>query len=220
MTTLPTHLSKAPVGRETLRREVIEAHQRDRIVEVAIEVFAERGYRRTTIDNIIAAAQIGVGSFYSLFEGKEDCFLAAYERITADTRQQIEEAVPSVASWPEAAVIALRTLLELLAADPDRARIALVMVQTAGPRPRDCYEKTLEELLPVVARGREFSPWAEELPASLEFAILSGLNWFLQQRIDSGQVEGLPDALPEVLEIFLAPYLGDDEVERLAAQVA
>lgn len=220
MVSLPQHLAKAPVGREPLRREVIESHQRERIIEVAIEVFSKRGYRGTTIDNIIAAAQIGVGSFYALFDGKEDCFLVAYEGIVADARRRIAEAVPGDAAWPEAAAITLRTLLELISAEPRRARVALVEVQSAGPRALDRYGETLESLIPVIAGGREFSPFAEELPSSLEFAIVSGLGWFLQQRIVLGELEGLLASLPEVLEIGLAPYLGEDEAARIAAATA
>jgi AcrR family transcriptional regulator len=215
MASLPQYLSKVPVGREPLAREVIESHQRERIVEVAIEVFAKRGYRATTIDNITAAAQIGIGSFYALFDGKEECFLAAYDRILSDARASISAAVRDEADWPEASAAALRTLLELIAEHPHRARVALVEVQTAGAAALDAYEETLEELVPVLAEGRRLSRFGE-LPPSVEFAILSGIAWFLQQRIVLGELEELTAALPEVLEIVLAPYLGEDETARLA----
>jgi AcrR family transcriptional regulator len=216
MASLPEFLSKVPVGREPLSREVIESHQRERIVEVAIEVFAKRGYRATTIDHITAAAQIGIGSFYALFEGKEECFLAAYDRIVAEAREAIAAAVPAETPWPEASAIGLRTLLELVAAHPHHARVVLVEAQTAGPAALDVYEGTLDELVPALAKGRKHSPFGE-LPPTLEFATLTGFAWFLQQRIVLGELEGLGAALPEVLEIVLAPYVGADEAAQLAA---
>jgi len=216
MASLPDFLSKVPVGREPLSREVIESHQRERIIEVAIEVFAKRGYRATTIDHITAAAQIGIGSFYSLFEGKEECFLAAYERIVADAGKAIAEALPEESSWPESAAAALRTLLELVASNPHRARVVLVEAQTAGPAALDAYERTLDEVVPILAEGRKHSRFSD-LPSTLEFATLTGFAWFLQQRIVLGELEGLTAALPEVLEIILTPYLGEDETATLTA---
>ena len=220
MASLPEHLSQAPVGRSSLPREVIESHQRRRIVAAAIEVFAKRGFRGTTIDNIVVGAQVGVGSFYALFEGKEDCFVQAYDLIVADAGRQISAAVPTTATWPEATATGLRTLLELISANPLRARVAFVEVQTAGARALDRYESTLEKLVPALCPGRELSPLAAQLPASLEFAIVGGLAWFLQQRIVLGELEQIADALPEVMEIVVAPYLGTAEAARLAAQVA
>jgi AcrR family transcriptional regulator len=220
MASLPEHLTKAPVGREQLPRAVVEAHQRQRIVEAAIEVFAKRGYRGTTIDNIVAAAQIGVGSFYALFDGKEDCFAQAYDRIVDDARRQIAAEIPADAGWPEATATALRALLDLISANHLRARLAFVEIQTAGHTALDRYERTLEELVPILCLGRESSPLVDQLPASLEFAVLSGLAWYLQQRIVLGELDEISDALPEVLEIVVAPYLGTAEVSRLAAAAA
>ncbi len=53
---LPPHLSGQPVGADSLPREVLAEHQRQRILDAAIEVFATRGYRRTTIDHLVASA--------------------------------------------------------------------------------------------------------------------------------------------------------------------
>ncbi len=71
MASLPEHLRPIPAGREKLSREVMEEHQRKRVVEAAIVVFAEKGYPGTTVDDLVNAARVGVGSFYALFGGKK-----------------------------------------------------------------------------------------------------------------------------------------------------
>lgn len=208
-----------PVGRDRLPREVLAEHQRDRVLAAAIEIFAKRGYQGTTVDHIVSAARIGVGSFYSLFDGKEDCFLAAYDRIVAEGRARIFAALPDGARWPEQLAVALRSLLEQIEAQPLAARIALVEVQTAGATALAHHERNLDEVAGLLRRGREHSPVAAELPQTLEFATVGGLTWYLQQRIAVGETAAAASLLPEVLEIVAEPYMGEAATAELAAGV-
>lgn len=217
MAALPEYLQSVPAGREKLPREVMEEHQRDRVLTAAIEVFAKRGYPGTTVDHLVAAAKVGVGSFYSLFDGKEACFLQAYDRIVAEGRAQIGAAVPAEGSWPQQLVACLRALLVLIEAEPLRARVALVEVQTAGAEALAHYEANLEEPASLLRTGREHSPIAAELPASLEFATVGGLVWFLQQRVVLGEFEGVEKHLPDVMEIVVEPYFGESATRELLA---
>jgi AcrR family transcriptional regulator len=220
MVSLPEHLAKGPVGHERLPRDVIEEQQRSRILEAATEIFAKRGYRSTTVDHIVSGAKIGVGTFYSHFSGKEDCFLQAYEQNLAIGRERVAERVPADAEWPQMACSVLLTVLELIAAEPLPARLILVEAQTAGDTALDRYEETIDELVPVLRQGREHSPFAEDLPDSLEVAILGGLLWFLQQRVVLGELDGLEQRLPEVANIVLEPYLTEEGTDRLVQSVA
>jgi AcrR family transcriptional regulator len=215
MARLPDHLMPTPVGRDPLPREVLAEHQRERVLAAAIEVFAKRGYQGTTVDHIVSAAQIGVGSFYPLFDGKEDCFLATYDRIVAGGRERIAGGQPSSGSWPERLAACLFTLLELSEAEPLAARVALIEVQAAGATARSHHEQNLDEAANLLCAGREHSPVADELPASLEFATVGGLTWFLQQRIALGETAKVTNLLPEVLEIVAEPYLGEAATNEL-----
>lgn len=206
-----------PVGREQLPREVLAEHQRERILGAAAEVFAKRGYRGTTVDHLVSAAHIGVGSFYALFESKEDCFLAVYDRIVAEGRERIAAALPVDGSWPQRLAAGLRALLEAIEAHPFDARIALIEVQTAGARALSHHERNLDEAAALLRTGRDYSSISAELPTSLEFATIGGLTWFLQQRIAVGEAGSATELLPEVLEIVAEPYLGEAATASLLA---
>ena len=86
MPELPTHLRSPRTGEGRISRDVLADHQRERVLAEATAVFAKRGYQGTSVDALLAAGKVGVTNFYSLFEGKEDCFLAALGRIVADSR--------------------------------------------------------------------------------------------------------------------------------------
>ncbi|HSK50102.1 MAG TPA: helix-turn-helix domain-containing protein [Solirubrobacterales bacterium] len=217
MASLPEHLSAKPAGRTRLSREVMLQHQRDRVLSVATEVFAKRGYNATTVDHIVSAAGIGVGTFYEFFENKEDCFLQAYERIVARGRQEVAAAISVERPWSERACAAMRVLLAAIEERPLEARLALVEVQTAGPVALARHEETLAAIGPFLAVARRSSPVAEELPATLETALVGGVLWFLQQRIVIGETAGMEALLPDLAAIVVEPYFGAEEAERAAA---
>ena len=102
------------VGRQPLSREIVEGHQRERVLGVAIEVFAKRGYWGTNVSHIVTAAKIGSPSFQSLFGDKEGCFLQAYERIIAVARERIEAAIDPEQPWPQRLRAAMQLFLELI----------------------------------------------------------------------------------------------------------
>jgi AcrR family transcriptional regulator len=215
MASLPEHLQAKPAGRRRLAPEVRAEHQRERILDAATRVFAERSFQAATIDDIVAAAKVGVGSFYDLFDNKSDCFVQAYDRIVADAKARIAAAVPAEAPWPEQACAALWTLLRLVEADPVGARVALVEVQTAGAGALTRHEETIDGVIPLLARGRAENPALAELPSHLEEAIAGGLAWLLQQRLVQGEFEGAEAYLPDVLEIAVVPYVGRDAAADL-----
>jgi AcrR family transcriptional regulator len=217
MESLPEHLLPVPVGREQLPKAVMHEHQRARLLDTAIEVFAKRGYQGTTVDHIVSAGKVGVGSFYSLLGGKQDCFLAAYRRIVGEGRLRIEAAIPSDVAWPDRVLVGLRVLLELIEEQPLAARVALVEAQTAGTEAVAEHSRTLEQAADLLRSGREASPFGDELPSTLEFATVGGLAWFLQQRITSGATNA-STLLPEVLEIVVEPYLGEQSTAELTAR--
>ncbi|HXV06068.1 MAG TPA: TetR/AcrR family transcriptional regulator [Solirubrobacterales bacterium] len=220
MAPLPEHLMPGPAGRSPLPRTVMAEHQRERVLEAAIGVFAKRGYQETTIDHIVAAARIGVGKFYELFDGKEDCFLQAYDRIVAAARDRIATAISSEAAWPEQVLAVLRTLLELIAEQPLQARIALAEVQTAGPAALARYEQTLAGTANLLREGRAIGGIAAELPPTFEDAIAGGLAWLLQQRVVSGEPVSQEELLPELVELVLEPYVGERQAARLLASAS
>jgi len=219
MASLPEHLLAAPVGRRPLSREVMAQHQRDRVLAAASEVIAKRGYNATTVDHIVSAAGIGVGTFYELFDNKEDCFLQTYERIVVEAREEVAGAIVADRPWAEQACAALRALLEAIAARPLDARLALVEIQTAGPAAFAHHETTIAGVLPFLRLGRESSPVAAELPSTLETAISGGVLYFLQQRLLMGETETVEAHLPELAAIVVEPYLGEAEAGRFIAAV-
>jgi len=217
MVSLPDHLMPIEVGRERLPREELSAKQRERILPAAIEVFAKRGYPATTVDHIVAATGSGVGRFYELFDGKDGCFLAAYDRILAQARSQLEEAVPPDGDWPQQVIAAIRALLEFVSAHPMEAKLALIEAPTAGAVARGRYDALLEAAAAKLEEGRECASSQAPPPPGLGYAVAAGLAWLIHNRLSFDEAERIEALLPEAIEIALGPYLGEPEARSLAA---
>lgn len=66
------------------RDDSAEPTTTDRLLEAAIEVFAERGYDRAGVAEIARRAGLTTGAIYSRFAGKADLLVAALDRQMAD----------------------------------------------------------------------------------------------------------------------------------------
>jgi AcrR family transcriptional regulator len=197
--------------------DILATNQRERILEATIELVAKRGYRGTSIDHIVKRARVGYAAFYELFEGKEQCFCTAFEVVVEDARQRIATSVSLSAPWSEQVCTALASLLELIAAEPFRARIVFTEAHTAGEAALRRHEALLDRVALLLREGRALCPGASELPLALEKATADGIVWLLNQRVVIGKVENLDQLFPELAQIVLEPYLGKVQARALIA---
>lgn len=65
---------------------------RDVLAEAAFGLFMERGFERTTVDDIVARAGVGRRSFFRYFPSKEDAVFPDHERCLADMTAFLEAA--------------------------------------------------------------------------------------------------------------------------------
>ena len=57
---------------------------KEKIVQAAVQLFQERGYEKTTSNEIAAAAGVSVGSFYVYFTDKRQLLLTIFDRLADD----------------------------------------------------------------------------------------------------------------------------------------
>ena len=101
----------------------------------------------------------------------------------------------------------LRTLLELAAAEPDRARIVIVESRTAGAAGEARYQATVARLAAALREGRTAAAGGGEPQAAFEDAAVAGLAWALHQRLAVGAPIAVGELLPQMAGFLVAPYL-------------
>ena len=206
-TSLPPALRGEGAGRHPLPPEVRQAHQRNHVLSAAPAAFAARGYHATTVDGLAAAAHVGVGTFYALFDGREDCFLQALDRTLAAAFQRLADSLPADTDWQTQVTATLAAARHFIEAEPAQARLLLLEAQTAGPAALQRYEACVEQAAEFLRRGRALAPHGSELPDSLEFTLITGVAWVLGQRAAEQEAGSLEQLCAELANFLLEPYL-------------
>jgi AcrR family transcriptional regulator len=76
----PQAVEAASPGRETeAQRE--ERENREKILDMAIRLFSERGYENTKVSDITEALRMGKGTFYAYFKNKRELFIDCIDRL-------------------------------------------------------------------------------------------------------------------------------------------
>jgi AcrR family transcriptional regulator len=214
----PPELSRLPPGRHGLPRDFVVHNQRERLIAGLAEAVAEKGYGGTTIADITRHAAVSRRTFYEHFEGKDECFVAAFDTVTEQLRERVGEAYDAEDKWPSATRAALDAMLTFLAAEPNLARLAMVEAMVAGPVVVERYDAAVQTFLPYLKAGRKGRSKAvlKRLSDSTEEALIGGMVSLISRRIVAGQTEDLESLLPDLTEFTLAPYVGNDEAAQFA----
>lgn len=77
------------------RRREHQQETRTELLQAAAELFAQKGFRATSVEQVAAKAGYSTGAVYSNFRGKDDLFLALFKQRIEQRRGDIETAADS-----------------------------------------------------------------------------------------------------------------------------
>jgi AcrR family transcriptional regulator len=182
--------------------------RRQALAERLVAVFAEQGYPRTTVDDLVAAGGVGVGTFYELFGGKEQCFDLIHQSLLTEAESDLLASIDRSAPWQARAREALGAVLRWADARPERARVILIEARSSTPAGLARYQRSINRFADALSAGRSLLPVSAALPPSLEFGLVSGVAYLLTCRLVERKLVHDPELVDELTRFLLAPYLG------------
>jgi AcrR family transcriptional regulator/DNA-binding MarR family transcriptional regulator len=208
-------LDDAPTGAGPLGSEQVSDIQRARILSGMVEVAAGDGYLGAAVARVIARAGVSRRTFYELFQGREDCFLAAFDWGTARARELVVEACGSQRSWRDQVRHGLAALLAFLDAEPELARVCVIEALGAGKLVLERRARILEELTGVLdghapkARGGPAPLITAEGVIGGAFSVLHG-RLLEQRHAESSGSDAAPLMVlhGQLMALIALPYLG------------
>jgi AcrR family transcriptional regulator len=210
-----TEPQSLPRGRHGLPRELVVENQRARMISSMIQTVAEHGYGRATIANVTKPAKISRRTFYETFADREDCYRAAYEASFEYLRDAAVEGAGGQA-WPGSVRAGLEALLESLAAHPQLASFFLVSPATVGDEIACRHHRAMRELVEaLVAKAPKAAGGRIGGDTRIE-ALAGGLARLASMKVNAGTAGELPALLPDLVELFLRPYVGSEQAVRVA----
>jgi AcrR family transcriptional regulator len=187
--------AEARTAREAARLER-EAGQRARLCGELVEVAARRGFEATAAHEVFRLAKVGSGTFQKLYGSKDACMLDAFEACAKVILARVEESVAGEAEPRARLEAGLRTLLDLLSAEPARARVALVEARAADAGCREAQLRFADRIAGLFAGGGE-EAWLERMGPRAVIAIIA-------IEVAAGRTAVLPLMLPELTLVGMA----------------
>lgn len=116
-----------PAGHPKFRRR--KADRPDEIVAAALEMFSEKGFAATRLDDIAARAGVSKGAIYLYFATKEDIFRAVVEQAVAPNLAGLHAMAPQAASFADLARFFARNVAPSLAVSPVGGVVKMVVAE-------------------------------------------------------------------------------------------
>jgi AcrR family transcriptional regulator len=193
--------------------------RRDLILAAMIRMVGRKGYKETSVADVIEEAGTSRTTFYKHFEDKHDCLLAAYEMLVERVFSEVRANCDGERPWLERVERGLATLLGLFALDPELARTAVVEVAAAGAEARKLHWDAIARFTDFLEDGREMAD-GRELPKNISLMSAGAVSGLIFDELLAGRAGQLPAQLPELLFAMLVPYIGPraaaEEMRRVA----
>lgn len=180
---------------------------RERILEAAEKLFAEKGFHETAMDEIVQAARVSKGGVYFHFPSKEDLFFALLDKLANALQRDVQQEIARRSGAVNKIQGALEVVLRTLSGKRRLAQILLRQGYGLGPafeRKRleiySRFAKLIQENLDQAVTEGSIPPIHTEITA---YAWLGAINELVLRWIYTGKPDPLTEALPALSEIFL-----------------
>lgn len=194
--------------------------RRQLILEAMVRVVGRKGYKATSVADVIADADVSRTTFYKHFDDKHECFLAAYDLVVERVLGEVIANCDANQPWLERMRVGLSTVVEMFALDPELARTAIVEVAAAGADARQRHWDAITRFTEFLADGEQLAG-DHELPQHIGLMAAGAVSGLIFDELLTGRAERLPELLPDLLFAMLVPYIGPgaaaEEMRRAAA---
>lgn len=167
---------------------------RDRLLNGMATAVREKGFRRTTVADVVRHARVSRRTFYEHFEDLVDCYLALAAVLSDVIHAAIRQAAEDAHDLPldDRLGAAVDAYLQLLAADPALTRSYALESHLAGERGHQLLqgasERVAELIVALIDDARVEEPSLN--PVGLETAII--LTAGIRELAMRAQERGLP----------------------------
>jgi AcrR family transcriptional regulator len=179
--------------------------QRERLIAAAIEVFAERGYEATRVEDLLAASGVSRNAFYKVFRNKRECFLAAVDLVVKLSRPNVLDVYgQATGSWEERMKAMLDALAAAVVAHPAAARIVWIEAYAAGEEAVRRVDRMDARIERVVHAALAESPAGAGIPPETVRALNGGVRKLIHTRLREGREQALPGEMTPIFDWMLS----------------
>ncbi|HWW67435.1 MAG TPA: hypothetical protein VNY83_05580 [Solirubrobacterales bacterium] len=193
---------------ESPRRE--PSHLRETIMEAMLIASGELGYREVSVSRVLEYYGGNRTQFYGLFANKAECYAAAYRLEAGRLCGALLGVAVAAGGWREGLRAALGELAGFAAERPLAAKGLLIEVHVAGGPALAKREEVFEHLTRAVDGARRETESRHSPPPMTALFMVGAIEECVCARLMDGDVEGLHAAIPELAQMVVTAYFGDE----------
>jgi AcrR family transcriptional regulator len=186
------------------------AEFRRRLLDGMAAAIAERGFRESTVADVVRHARTSRRTFYEHFASKQDCFIAVLREANAEMVRQIAAAVDPRAPWDTQARQAIEAWIACAQSQPALTLSWIREVPALGDESRQLQREELEAFIVLVETLTDTAELraAGIRPPPRQFAIilLGGLRELIATTVeDGGSIGDITEVAVEATRAMLGP---------------
>jgi AcrR family transcriptional regulator len=193
-----------------------EIDERERLIAAFSKVASEQGYSRLDLDTVARYAGVSVDRFHEHFESTEQALAAGQEVFFRRLWFDIEGACELCADWPQRIRAAVAAVIGTVVETAATARLFGIEAPSASLAAAERQYAAINRLVGYLRTGRRLYPAAGELPEATERALIGGAVSIVCERLLADDADSLPALQPQLVEVLLTPYVGEEEARRVA----
>lgn len=189
--------------------------QAEKILNVAVRLFATHRFHEARMEDISAAASVGKGTLYRYFKDKEELYLALLERASIQMEERLHAAVEGTCPVRKLEAITA-TILNYFEENPhvfDLIQHAEALQRPDKPFPWKARWVSIELTTQVILEGQKAGLFRVEDPSLAVLMLLGGLRAVLR----FGEKPRPANLVQRIVEDFLKGILVDSCDYRAAA---
>jgi AcrR family transcriptional regulator len=164
---------------------------RDRLIAGLAASIRERGYRATTITDVVRHARTSRRSFYEQFEDRDACFLELFDVLHTLLITHVAAAVDPDAAWEDQVAEALGAYLDVIAAEPQLTvsfvRELPALGDVGSARQRAVLESFAALVMRLVDTDAMRRSGVEPVSQQTALMLVGGLRELLAYEVENGR---------------------------------
>jgi AcrR family transcriptional regulator len=191
-----------------LADERVSAIQRARLLAAMREACGELGAANVSVTDVVSRAGVSRRTFYDVFDGREDCFLAAFDDAIGRIAEAVVPAWHAQGSWRERIRACLIGLLSFFDHDPTTSRLVVVESLEVGRLAAERRGRALAQLAAIVDQGRSEAGAGSDVPSLTAESVVGGVLSVLHARLSARTRQRLIELTGPLMWMIVLPYLG------------
>ncbi|MCS0499555.1 TetR/AcrR family transcriptional regulator [Protaetiibacter mangrovi] len=180
---------------------------RDQVARAAVELFAEKGYATTSVQEVVERAGVTKGAMYHYYRSKDDLLFGIYERMLTLQREHLDEIIARGLPTAEALRMACIDVIETSIDSLQEGTVFFRSVHMLSPeRQREVTRRRREyndAFATLVRNGQREGLYRDDIPIAVLVANFFSDIHYLSNWYKPGGTESQTEVAEQITDLFL-----------------